>query len=65
MLCESCHSKHGCGNTHDVHLTDTGVCSICGANTDVVNCKIANKVECDVIPTMSYYENGVRVIKHK
>ena len=62
MLCESCHSKSGCGNDHNIHLTDTGVCTICGINTEVVNCSIANKVVNDDIPANSYWENGERIV---
>jgi hypothetical protein len=61
-LCEKCHEKHGCGNSHDTYVADTGICSICGKNDEVVCCAIANKVlELD-IPVHSYHKNGQRVI---
>lgn len=60
-LCESCHTVHGCKNDHDINLTDTGLCGICGKLTDVINCAIANKVEKDNIPVMSYFCNGKRL----
>lgn len=60
-LCESCHTIHGCKSDHDISLTDTGTCNVCGKVTDVVNCAIANKVEKDNIPIMSYWHNGKRL----
>jgi len=61
-LCENCHEEHGCGNEHDIYAADTGICSICGKNDEVVCCAIANKVVDLDILVHSYHKNDQRII---
>ncbi|QUI25942.1 hypothetical protein HZI73_26375 (plasmid) [Vallitalea pronyensis] len=66
QLCDKCHIRYGCGENHDIHMYDTGICSKCGKLDDVVSCTIAKLVKAHGIDELDYHSlGGKRLAKNE
>ena len=62
-LCAECHKTLGCGRTHGIYFYDTGHCDNCGKVNELVNCKIAHRIEDLGISDRLYYETRLPRIR--
>lgn len=58
IYCTECHSLYGCGEVHDIHMYDTGKCSICKKSTECVNCSVCKEVKSQGVSPEEYWKSG-------